>query len=89
MSDFFDSCTKDEVIAQWQDTQVKITELEGELAEAEGRAETVEARVTALKEIGEQVAVVLESTCKDLGGKNPRKTIPVLAAWDALIKEKA
>lgn len=53
------------------------------VTEACTRAEAAEARVEALETAGEQVAVALEVACKGLGEKSPRKTVPVLAAWDA------
>ena len=44
------------------------------------------AHVKALETAGENVATALEVTCRRLGEKNPRKTVPVLAAWDAAKK---
>jgi len=44
------------------------------------------ARVKTLARAGEGVAKALEVMCRRLGEKNPRKTVPVLAAWDAAKK---
>jgi len=43
MGDFFDSCTKDEIIAQWQGAQAEIASLKEELEEEAARAEAAEA----------------------------------------------
>ena len=44
MEDFFDTCTKDEIIAQWQDGQCEIERLARELEEESARAEAAEAK---------------------------------------------
>ena len=47
MGDFFDSCTKDEIIAQWQGAQAEIASLKEELEEEAARAEAAEKRAEA------------------------------------------
>ena len=56
MGDFFDSCTKDEIIAQWQGAQAEIASLKEELEEEAARAEAAEGRVAEL-ELREQAHI--------------------------------
>ncbi|HUW12908.1 MAG TPA: hypothetical protein VM537_24485 [Anaerolineae bacterium] len=52
------------------------------------RIEFLEGLVEALEEAGDALAEALIEACKVLGEKNPRKTIPVLAVWDAVRKRR-
>jgi len=58
MEDFFDTCTKDEIIAQWQDGQCEIERLARELEEESARAEAAEAKAKLCDRLAEALRAV-------------------------------
>jgi len=59
MGDFFDSCTKDEIITQWQAAQAEITSLNEQLEEDTARAEGAEQRAAENLWAAEELAADL------------------------------